>query len=1167
MRGTLGYLAPEVLTGGYVDARSDLYALGVTLYHLLTGNPPFAEVRDREGALRLREQPALKPRIRVPIPRRRIPAVIELLQKLLASRPSQRPASAAHVAVEIAAIRQSLQRDRGKRRGVGRARVRSAGHPAVRPAQLGGMWRAPFVGRRDVLGELEKALEETVQRSGSRAVVLAGPPGIGKSRILDTFKTGCQLRGCLMITTTCRPAAEGVAHGTPLARLLGFLCTALPPDHDAAHACGAELLKIAPRLADLEAFSRVVTRVTREDAVTRRLPPKQERSRRWDRIAEFFVRQASRRPLVVCLREAQDAGEDVGELVRALSHRGDSAAILLCLTTTDSKPPAGLSPATVSGDASAWLPVGPLGRGDTRELVQALMDLSPAGSVTPRAAARALADRVHALTKGVPGQVIALTENVLRLSDPAQWTRRKVLESIPIPEDLAAALTQRLRGLSSGAKAILRCLAHAERPVAETVLVAAWRHLKAHYRPGSARHTATTALLELAEAGLAWRQREAGEDLWDLVDSRHAEALTAITGKAEKQAIHRSLARGVQRMARSLPASARERAGSAELLSHHYLEAGEDEHAIRHGLRAAREYRALQAHRPALDLLQRCLASAQRVSRRSPGGRSNRTETDILLEIADLAMLLGDLVTEERVLKRLRMSKHKAVLTPVEQTRCERRRGAMAMIQGRHSATAGHLARAHRLLVGSGGRRPRSLAARRELLRIAATRAMFLIHRGKTSEALATSDDALLSVRTPGGRAVRTQLGAEIASLLNYRAIAHLYSGDTDRALESWAEARDTYRRAGHAGGEAGVLNNIGKFRMDRGELREARSMLRQALARRRQLSDTDGVADTLNNLGIVEFMSGRLARSRRLLQLGLRLRRRAGDPFGEMLATANLAELDLLAGHYGAAESELERALRFMQDAGHARLRRSMANALAAVWLAMGRTARAERSLKPLLDEALSSRDRVQEGITRMHLGEAALDRYRAARRRRQLSRAREQFAEAGRIFESLPNRYLSGMAALHLIQAKQLAPEQGWGADSEGISIDRLGELARSAGSHSLEAWHALLAGTEILQTRDRLERALALFDHSLSIARRCGLRELAWQAHLGSARAWRHMGRPRRAHNHLEEALSILTELQRELPTSRLRKAYLDSGDRMAVREEIEGLARAAGVFPSA
>jgi serine/threonine protein kinase len=89
--GTPRYMSPEQCLGQRIGARSDLYSLGVLLYEMLAGRPPFTD--PLASAVLVKQATALPPplpKIRADIPR----ALVVAVHTLLAKRPEDRPQNA-----------------------------------------------------------------------------------------------------------------------------------------------------------------------------------------------------------------------------------------------------------------------------------------------------------------------------------------------------------------------------------------------------------------------------------------------------------------------------------------------------------------------------------------------------------------------------------------------------------------------------------------------------------------------------------------------------------------------------------------------------------------------------------------------------------------------------------------------------------------------------------------------------------------------------------------------------------------------------------------------------------------------------------------------------------------------------------------------------------------
>src|ERR671911_692451 len=104
--GTASYMSPEQVRGERVGPASDLYSLGVVLYEMLTGEPPYTADNPLATAMKHLDEPTRRPGEANPA----VPEELDALTaKLLAKVPGDRYASAAELAEDLRRLRDGLQ--------------------------------------------------------------------------------------------------------------------------------------------------------------------------------------------------------------------------------------------------------------------------------------------------------------------------------------------------------------------------------------------------------------------------------------------------------------------------------------------------------------------------------------------------------------------------------------------------------------------------------------------------------------------------------------------------------------------------------------------------------------------------------------------------------------------------------------------------------------------------------------------------------------------------------------------------------------------------------------------------------------------------------------------------------------------------------------------------
>src|ERR1051326_1038657 len=174
VRGTIEYIAPELLQGQPADIRIDLYSLGATFYHLWSGKCPYQGETAIAALKSILESNAL------PLQdwagnSSRLPTVVS---KLLSKKPNERYSSAWEVLREFA----------------------GSDHEDAIKRSLIAVSASSFVGRKSELQVVDNEISNLITDvQCKKYITFAGPSGSGKTRLLEQIERRTPGNDCLII--------------------------------------------------------------------------------------------------------------------------------------------------------------------------------------------------------------------------------------------------------------------------------------------------------------------------------------------------------------------------------------------------------------------------------------------------------------------------------------------------------------------------------------------------------------------------------------------------------------------------------------------------------------------------------------------------------------------------------------------------------------------------------------------------------------------------------------------------------------------------------------------------------------------------------------------------------------------------------------------------------
>lgn len=934
IRGTPEYVAPELIRTDPVDHRVDLYSLGVSLYEIVSGHPPFT---GESNIAILRQHLESAPPPLEPLTPNLPDGLRRLILQLLAKDPNQRYENANAVIMAINDLK--------------------VGEPypvETRETLRSYVFTNRLIGREFELDVLNSALERMLQGQGG-AILIGGATGIGKTRLAREVRLQAQLRHVLVCETACAESNQ-----RPYGVWGDLLAQAAIPQRENSKV-QPYIGTLAAHFSDFEQRVGVYVPLEKEDA-----PPTFEALLE----AAHGVLTAANLPMLLLLEDLHHAdGESLALLKAFMPRLVQTSLLLLGLFTQDQLPEdhvlqrlaVDLPTASVlEPQVNQYLHIQAIDQSAIARMVQAMLGISPQTMQTTPELAR-LPRQLMAETGGNPLFIESVLQNLLESgalqSDGKNWRLKD--ERLPrLPASLQEALTARLNYLEPSLLDVLRWVAVMGRPMDTAALSTA---------SGVALEQLLAYLAQAARQGILVRGSGDNQSVYQFLNIALRDAVYETVQPAERARRHRVLADTL--------AQTRPEKQVADRLAWHYEQAGAFDRAL-HYLKIAAEQAAnlyanesaIRRYTRALDLLNQHpeladlektyrLLSGREICCDRIGNRSAQLEdlsqmqiiaeelanvpyqVDVLSRQANLFSTIGRQVEARRLAER--------TLKLASQTNDPALEGKSLLVVGRvffrlsdylyaqqsYQAAMERFQQARhtsgeanaRLWLGHITRRIGQGEEAYEFYQRALEMFRVLEDRQGECDALNglglwANDYAKKRDYHEQSLAIAIAIGARHSQTRSFNNLALIYWG-----LGLYAKARDYLEQAviierqGNGGSLIHYLETLGRVYLDMGDLQKARECFEEGSGMARSAGNRLNEAIQLLGLGRAAFAEGDLKQARELMQHSAEIQRDTGSKGYLAMTLACMGALERAQGRIAEALNNTRAALDALQQAGNA--------------------------------------------------------------------------------------------------------------------------------------------------------------------------------------------------------------------------------------------------------